>query len=159
VVSSGAWSSDASPGSQWDEVKQLQALTPSEALRTWWQGHRFCLRYRQGLAQAPSLLLRSEDLLANPEGALARVCRHLGIDDQPVAIEAMLHLEQSPYACLGPTMAPTGNNPHWMTSPALRRRTGLPASEPSLQELWHLPDVEPELAMLVLQLGWHLGYS
>jgi hypothetical protein len=46
-----------------------------------------------------------------------------------------------------------------MTSPALRRRTGLPASEPSLQELWHLPDVEPELAMLVLQLGWHLGYS
>ena len=137
---------------------QGQQLTASEALRTWWQGHRCCLRYRQDLAQAPSLLLRSEDLLADPESALARVCRHLGIDDQPVAIEAMLHPEQSPYACLGPTMAPTGNDPHWMASPALRRRTS-PAVEPSLGDLWALPDVEPDLALAALQLGWELGYT
>jgi len=135
-----------------------QQLTPSEALRTWWQGHRLCLRFREELARAPSLLLRSEDLLANPEGALARACRHLGIDDQPVAIEAMLHPEQSPYACLGPTMAPTGNDPHWIASPALRRGRA-PALEPSLRELWDLPGVEPELATLVMQLGWQLGYS
>ena len=135
-----------------------QQLTPSEALRTWWQGHRLCLRYRQDLAQAPSLLLRSEDLLANPEGALARVCRHLGINDHPDAIEAMLLPEQSPYACLGPTMAPTGNDLHWMETPALRRGSA-PASEPSLHQLWDLPGIEPELAMMAMQLSRQLGYS
>lgn len=55
-------------------------------------------------------------------------------------------------------MAPTGNDPHWMASPTLRRGNAL-SSEPSLQELWDLPDVEPELAMLAVQLGWQLGYS
>lgn len=133
-------------------------LTASEALRTWSVGHRHCLRYREELAQAPSLLLRSEDLLTDPEGALARVCRYLGITDHPTAIEAMLQPERSPYACLGPAMAPTGNDPHWMASPALRRGSA-PSSEPSLQELWDLPGVEPELAMLSVQLGWQLGYS
>ena len=85
-----------------------QKLTPSEALRTWWQGHKRCLRYRENLAQAPSLLLRSEDLLADPEGALARVCRHLGIADPPMAIERCPH----------------GNDPHWMASSVLAVQLG-----------------------------------
>ena len=138
--------------------KRGQRLTVSEALRTWLVGHRYCLRYREQLAQAPSLLMRSEDVLADPEGSLARVCRHLGIADHPAVIAAMLHPERSPYACRGPRHASSGNDPHWMASPALRRGISS-VSSPSLKDLWDLPDVEPELVILAVQLGWELGYS
>ncbi len=134
-----------------------QPLTPTQALTAWVQGHRHCLRFSSELAQAPTLLLRSEDLLAEPELFLGRVCRHLGIDDSPRTIEAMLHPERSPYACIGPSQAPTGNDPNWMTAPALRRgASDLP--QPSLQDLHDLADVPVDLVMLALQLGWQLGY-
>lgn len=132
-----------------------QRLTPSEALRTWLQGHRNCLRYRNELTQSPSLLLRSEDLLSEPEASLTRVCRHLGITDHPMAVAAMLHPERSPYACLGPADAPSGNDPHWMSAPALRRQD-TPAP-PSLWDLWDLEEIQPELALAAIQLGFELG--
>ena len=50
-----------------------QSLTPTQALTAWVQGHRHCLRYSAELAEAPTLLLRSEDLLAEPEANLKTV--------------------------------------------------------------------------------------
>jgi hypothetical protein len=135
-----------------------QPLTPSDALRTWLLGHRHCLRYRMELAQAPSLLLRSEDLLSEPEASLRRVCSHLGIAEDPATIELMLHPECSPYACLGPSLAPAGNDPNWMAEPSLRRRS-TPPLEPSLRDLWDLPDVEPWLVLAAVELGLELGYK
>jgi hypothetical protein len=133
-------------------------LTPTQALTAWVQGHRHCLRFSRELAQAPTMLLRSEDLLAEPELFLVRVCRHLGIDDSPRAIEAMLHPERSPYACIGPSQAPTGNDPNWMTSPELRRGAS-GCTQPSLQDLHDLVGVPVDLVMLAMQMGWQLGYT
>ena len=134
-----------------------QPLSPSQALSCWVQGHRQCLRYSAELAQAPTLLLHSEELLSAPEAALQRVCAHLGLDSNPASVAAMLHPERSPYACLGPKLAPTGNDPNWMRSPVLRRRVS--ATPPPLRQLWDLDDVPADLVMVALHLGWKLGYS
>ena len=135
-----------------------QPLNPSQALRSWVQGHRQCLRYSAELAQAPTLLLHCEDLLRAPEAALQRVCAHLRLDSTPASLAAMLHPERSPYACLGPKLAPTGNDPNWMQSPVLRCSVNADPP-PALMQLWDLDDVPAELVMVALQLGWELGYS
>jgi hypothetical protein len=76
-------------------------------------------------------------------------------------IAAMLQPEQSPYACAGPSLAPTGNDPHWMASPALRRRSVVAKPgdmQPALGQLWDHADHQPELVISMIQLGWQLGY-
>jgi hypothetical protein len=80
------------------------------------------------------------------------------IADHPMAVDAMLHQERSPYACLGPADAPTGNAPHWMAAPALRRRD-MPALELSLWDLWDLTDVQPELAWQQFSSDWNWATS
>jgi len=141
--------------------RDRKPLTPSEALRTWVAGHHNILRWLETHSNHDGLLVRSEDLLCDPERQLCLIGNHLGVSTGPNEIAAMLQPEQSPYACAGPSLAPTGNDPHWMASPALRRRSVVAKPgdmQPALGQLWDHADHQPELVISMIQLGWQLGY-
>jgi len=133
-----------------------RSLTAAEALTSWATAHTNILRFTAELTHNPTLVLRCEELLAEPEANLVRVCGHLGVDASPAAITAMLHPEYSPYAFPGPPSAPSGNDPHWMHAPALRRQPWVPL--PPLSELWLLEDLEPQLVLRVMSLAEQFGY-
>ena len=141
--------------------RQGRTLSPGEALRVWISGHANILRWIAAYPRDRVLRVRCEDLLSNPEAALQRMAEHLGVNSGPEAIGAMLHPEASPYACLGPSLAPSGNDPHWMASPTLRRRPRRGEAEPvqpAVSQLWDEPELPPELVMHAVQLAWELGY-
>jgi hypothetical protein len=78
------------------------------------------LDFLDGVPTTQKLHLRGEDLLAAPDVVLPKVCRWLGLDDGAATIGAMLHPENSPFACLGPFGAHLGNDPNFLRSPAFR---------------------------------------
>ena len=87
------------------------------------------------------------------------MAEHLGVISRPEAIAAMLRPEDSPYARPGPSLAPSGNDPHWMASPALRRLPDEGAiPKVTLDQLWNESELPPELVMHTMQLAWELGY-
>ena len=133
-----------------------RSLTEAEALSSWVTAHTNILRFTAELTHNPTLVLRCEGLLAEPEANLLRVCGHLGVDASPAAITAMLHPECSPYAFPGPPSAPSGNDPHWMHAPALRRRPWVPL--PPLSKLWLVEDLEPQLVLRIMSLAEQFGY-
>jgi hypothetical protein len=78
---------------------------------------------RNFLADIPAerkMQLHGEYVLNNREEALKKICRWTGLADDDLAIEAMLHPEDSPYACLGPLGAHLGNDINFLRSPVLR---------------------------------------
>ena len=138
-----------------------RTLTPSEALRVWVVGHLNILRWLETRSNHDALLVRSEDLIFDPEGQLSLVCNHLGVSTGPKEIAVMMQPEKGPYAFIGPSTARTGNDPNWMAEPALRRRSTLSeagAVRPALSQLWDQADLQPELVMQAVQIGWQLGY-
>lgn len=134
-----------------------RSLTAAEALNSWVSAHTNIQRFTAEHTHNPTLVLRCEDLLAEPESNLRRVCGHLGVDASPTSITAMLHPERSPYAFPGPPSAPSGNDPHWMQAPALSRRPWLPL--PQLNELWQVEDLEPHLVLRIMCLAEQFGYA
>jgi len=54
------------------------------------------------------------------------------------------------------------NDPHWMAAPALRRRPAMAEAEaapPTLGHLWDQAELQPDLVLQALELGWQLGYA
>lgn len=142
--------------------RQGQTLSRGEALRVWISGHANILRWIAAYPRNGVLRVRCEDLLSNPEFELERMATHLGVNSGAEAVAAMLHPENSAYACPGPNLAPSGNDPHWMASPALRRlpmRGEAERGQPTVNQLWDDPALPPELVMHAVQLAWDLGYS
>ena len=135
-----------------------QALNANEALRAWLHGHHTILRWIDQQSRNQALLVRSEELLVDPEGQLERMCLHLGVSAAPHCIASMLLPELSPYAMRGPTLAPTGNDPHWLESPALRRSLGCDAGL-ALARLWEVEELDPMLVFQAMALSERLGYT
>jgi hypothetical protein len=81
------------------------------------------LGFLEGVPIARQLRLRGEDLLNDPLNGLRGLCRWLEIAEDDVALAAMLHPEDSPYACLGPLGAHLGNDINFLRSPAYRPGT------------------------------------
>jgi glyoxylase-like metal-dependent hydrolase (beta-lactamase superfamily II) len=94
----------------------------------WYATHRTILDF---LGEAPAgqvLRMRGEDLLANPDAVLPKLCHWLGLRDDAEAIEAMKHPERSPFACYGPRGARCGNDLLFLEDPMLRpMRSELPS--------------------------------
>ncbi len=74
------------------------------------------------------MTLRGEDVLNAPASSLRKICRWLGMRTDEEAVEAMMHPEDSPYACLGPLGAHLGNDINYLRSPALRHARIRPSS-------------------------------
>ena len=64
--------------------------------------------------------LRGEDLLSEPRIYVRQIAEWLGLRTDDEATEAMLHPENSPFACYGPANAKFGNDPNFLEKPALR---------------------------------------
>lgn len=73
-----------------------------------------------GIPDERKLQLHGEYVLNNRDEGLRKICRWAGLADDDLALEAMLHPEDSPYACLGPLGAHLGNDINFLRSPQLR---------------------------------------
>lgn len=120
----------------------------------WFHQHRRIHHLIERLPPDRGLQVRSEDILNQPEQALPRICRWLGLDTSPTAIEAMLHPERSPNARVGPPAALGGGDSGFLRDP-VRRRTELPESL-ARPEDWI---VDPWQWLAVVELATRLGYG
>ena len=97
--------------------------------------------------------VRGEDLLIDPDRHLREIALWLGIRNDPEAITAMKHPEQSPYACLGPPGAKCGNDVLFLENPVLRpSRAGLRSldAKPS----WGPETLLPQVKRLARKFGY-----
>jgi hypothetical protein len=122
-------------------------------LGVWFFQHRRIDELVQSLPPERALQVRSEDVVNEPAVALPPVCRWLGIDSGPRAVEAMSHPEDSPYAVLGPESAAGGWDAGFLGAPELR--------EVELPDSLDLPDgwaADPWVALASRELAKRLGY-
>lgn len=121
----------------------------------WYDTHDRILRFLSQFPPERQRRVRGEDVLSDTR-SIAELCRWLGIDDGPSAIEAMRHPEQSPFACEGPPNARWGNDPSYQKSPALRPYSPTPAS---LSESLPWRQDGQGLAPVVVEMAREFGYA
>lgn len=85
----------------------------------WLRPHLRILQAMENVPVAQKMFLRGEQVLADPEKYLARICDWLGIASDADSIDAMMRPEESPFARYGPENASLGNDPHFLESPRL----------------------------------------
>jgi len=125
--------------------------------KTWRTTHELIMNVTENLPLGQCMRLKGEALLADLENYLPQICEWLGIRTDADAIDAMMHPEQSPYARPGPPAAPRGNDPNFLSNPAIDLTRLAKLKEPSLEgELnWRPGEVfAPETCKLAKQLGY-----
>ncbi|HEY9878341.1 MAG TPA: sulfotransferase [Leptolyngbyaceae cyanobacterium] len=140
------------------EHKQSTRSTPSSSLKTlldslllWHQMHINIMDFTRTLPVGQTMRIKGEDLLSYPQVYLPQITEWMGIRSDEKAIAAMMHPENSPYACVGPSPARGGNDPKFMRSPKMRHGK---VKEPSLQQFfeqnldlqWVAAEVQDDLA-------------
>jgi len=90
--------------------------------KAWYSQNTNIVTFLDGVPDAQKLRIRGEDLIAAPEAHLRKIVEWLGLRTDDEAIKAMMHPEQSPYACLGPLTARFGNDPSFLKDPTFRRQ-------------------------------------
>jgi hypothetical protein len=121
----------------------------------WLKAHTNITHFAATLPEGQCLRLKGEDLLSDPMLYLPQIAEWLGIDTSAEAIDAMLHPEQSPYACYGPEAAKFGNDPEFLEKPAFRSSR---VHEPPLAgTLEWAPDREFDKP--TVKLARELGYA
>lgn len=122
----------------------------------WLRNQRLILDFLRRVPAERQMTVRGEDVLSDPQQYLPAICAWLGRGCDAVALEAMLHPEDSPFACLGPLGANLGNDVEFLKSPAFRAR---PVAPGSLQgPLPWRPDGKP-FTPEVVDLARHFGYE
>jgi hypothetical protein len=119
----------------------------------WCEAHERILDVAQA-KDRPRLLLRGEELVADPEPALDRIASWLGVDGDPAALQAMLHPERSPFANPGPRPSWGDQDPRFLASPMPDQSAG--AIVPAIPYWWRLED---RLVRRLLSLADCLGYA
>ncbi|QIB35184.1 sulfotransferase family protein [Ancylobacter pratisalsi] len=125
--------------------------------RIWRVSHELSVTLTEPLPLGQSMRLKGEAMLANLEIYLPQICEWLGIRSDPEAIEAMMHPENSPYACEGPPNAPRGNDPNFLENPSIDTERLARIREASLiGELSWRPgeNFDPRTVKLARQLGY-----
>ena len=125
--------------------------------RIWRATHEMIMTVTEDLPLGQCMRLKGEALLADPENYLPQICEWLGIRTDAEAINAMMHPENSPYARPGPPNAPRGNDPNYLSNPAIDRARLAKLKEPSLDgELnWRPGEIfAPETRRIAKQLGY-----
>jgi hypothetical protein len=100
--------------------------------------------------------VRGEEILENPGDKLAEICRWLGIRDDSEAVEAMMHPEQSPFACFGPITALFGNDPKFLKGAKFRKGK---IKTPTLDMPVKWRDDGKGLYPQVIELAKEFGYT
>jgi hypothetical protein len=135
----------------WDVPDELFHL---HLLGIWLFSHARIIRLTDSLPPDRWLRIRSEDVLGRPVEVLPELCRWLGVDDGPDAVDMMLHPERSPFARLGPPSGSGGNDPGFLESPH-PRAVAAPESVEFPKE-W---TADPWFLLAVIQMAAALGYG
>jgi hypothetical protein len=126
--------------------------------KSWYALNTNVLVFLRSIPDDRQLRVRGEDVLADPETHLRRIAAWLGLRTDAEAVDAMLHPEQSPYACFGPATALFGNDPTFLREPALRRADGdRPVA--TLDGALDWRDDEAGFTTEVQELARELGYA
>ena len=122
---------------------------------SWYAANRRILAAAPRIEPGRFMSVRGEDVLAMPETFLPQICAWLGLEMTPADLESMLHPERSPYACLGPSSAPFGNDPNFLRNPTYVRRD-IPEALLSEPLDWDNPGrrLRPETIAIAQQMGY-----
>lgn len=138
-----------------DSVSRRSEFDPEQV---WLRSQNHIMEFSRDLAVGQYMRIKGEMLLADPMRYLPQICDWLGLSSDPASIEAMLHPEASPFACIGPPSAPFGNDPNFLNAPALDMARLARITEPSLEG-----DVDwrpgEQFSKPVLRLSRQFGYG
>ena len=99
--------------------------------------------------------LRGELLMAEPERHLREICQWIGLRDDEEAMTAMMHPEDSPFACFGPVDALFGNDPNFLRRPNFKpHQPRLPALDSPLEWREDGAPLRPEVIDLAQAFGY-----
>lgn len=123
--------------------------------QSWYSSNRRILRAATRIAPGRFMSVRGEDVLRDPDIYLPQICGWMGLETSQDDLGAMMHPERSPYACLGPSSAPFGNDPNFLRNPGYTRREipERPLNEPLD---WDNPNrhLRPETIAISHQMGY-----
>ena len=122
----------------------------------WYEMQRNILDFLDEIPSGHRMTLRGEDFLNERITNLGKICHWLGISDDDQAMDAMMHPEYSPYACLGPIGAHLGNDINFLQSPKLRSGE-IKSPRLSVQLPWRTDG--KSLDDTVMRLARHFGYN
>jgi hypothetical protein len=94
----------------------------------WLRVNARILTFLESVAPEQQMMLRGEDLMADPDRYLREIALWMGLRADEDAIEEMKRPERSPFARLGPRNALLGGDPKFFKEPALRQGQGKPQS-------------------------------
>ena len=113
------------------------------------------LRFLEQVSPERQLRLRGELLMAEPERHLREICRWIGLRDDEAAMTAMMHPENSPFACFGPVDALFGNDPNFLRRPNFKpHEPQLPALDSPLEWREDRAPLRPEVIDLAQTFGY-----
>ncbi|MCS0494078.1 sulfotransferase [Ancylobacter sp. MQZ15Z-1] len=140
-----------------EEIARVANVPMLDPERVWRISHELSVTLTEPLPVGQSMRLKGEALLSHLDVYLPQICEWLGIRSDAEAIEAMMHPENSPYACEGPPNAPRGNDPNFLENPTIDPERLARIKEPSLVgELSWRPgeNFDPRTVKLARQLGY-----
>jgi len=101
--------------------------------KSWLRSQTHIMEFSRELALGQYMRIKAEMLLRDPRKYLTQICDWLGLATDPASIEAMLHPETSPFACMGPPSAMFGNDPNFLKNPVLDFDRLAKIAEPALE--------------------------
>ncbi|MCB1776585.1 MAG: sulfotransferase [Candidatus Competibacteraceae bacterium] len=101
------------------EERQADELSPEQL---WLRINRNILDFTERLPVGQGMRIQGEQLLTEPERYLAQIAEWLGLSSDAHSLDAMLHPENSPYACIGPSNARFGNDPNFLRNPRYAKK-------------------------------------
>jgi hypothetical protein len=128
-----------------------------DGMVVWYDVHRRICQFLDTLPTGQWMRIKGEDLLSEPEVWLPQIAAWMGLRTDAEAVTAMMHPENSPYACPGPWPARGGNDRKFTHSPKLRRGR---VREPDLAAFFAKSDWQwggPTLREDLLQCGFDLA--
>lgn len=137
----------------YDYASDVPIIDPQFA---WLSVQKRMIKFLKEVPQKQQMLMRVEDFLGEPELYCEKICNWLGLSWNEAAFEAILHPEDSFYACFGPYGATLGNDTSFLQSPFYNYH---PIALASLDNpLPWRPDGKgfiPEVIQLAHQLGYN----
>jgi hypothetical protein len=86
----------------------------------WLEAHTNIMAFCDALPAERVMQIHGEDLLTDPMLHFPQIFKWLDARTDPDALDATMHPENSPFACLGPENAMWGNDPNFLENPEFR---------------------------------------
>lgn len=135
---------------------KTRSLDPEKG---WLRAQQNILDFSATLGLGQYMRIKAEMLLSDPKMYLGQICDWAGLSSEAAALEAMMHPEDSPYACLGPPSARFGNDPNFLSEPTLDFDRLARIKEPPLEGPVEWRDDGTGFSRPVLRLARQFGYG